>query len=219
MSYTDAQYRDRIRQLLDDGATSHRVAPDPLTEQVNGSRKAFLLSNRNVVEASLKVSSDGGSYTTTGLTVDDATMGLISLSTAPALNLEAVYFYQFFSDTEIDQFRDVGISKVGSDPTSETSRSGMTSGLFTAACHFSAADGCRVLADRFARLYPVTTGGGQSSQKNVVCERYMALADEYERTALKERADAWGNRWDSSTEAQDETVSASIPGGFFTPSR
>ncbi len=189
MSVTDTQYRDRIRQLLDDGATSHRVAPDPLTEQVDGTRKAFILSNRNVISSSVKTSTDGGTYTTTGLTVDDATMGLISLSSAPLVTLEAVYYYQFFSDTEIDLLRDAGVSKTGTDPSDSAARAAIAQGLFTAACHFAAADGCRVLADRFARMYSVTTGGGQNSSKNTIAERYLALADEYEKTALRERLD------------------------------
>jgi len=135
MSVTDTQYRDRIRQLLDDGATSHRVAPDPLTEQVDGTRKAFILSNRNVISSSVKTSTDGGTYTTTGLTVDDATMGLISLSSAPLVTLEAVYYYQFFSDTEIDLLRDAGVSKTGTDPSDSAARAAIAQGLFTAACH------------------------------------------------------------------------------------
>jgi hypothetical protein len=66
-------------------------------------------------------------------------------------------------------------------------------------------------------MYSVTTGGGQNSSKNTIAERYLALADEYEKTALRERLDYWGNRYDASTEAQGEDGSVTVD--LYTPSR
>jgi hypothetical protein len=214
---TDAGYRTRIRQLLDDTDTSHSVKPDLLTLQVDGTRTSFILSNNNVVTASLKVSVDGGVYGTTGLVVDDAAAGLFHLGTPPAADLQAIYFYQFFTDTQIDGIRDVGISKVGSE-IDATARANVVSGLFTPACKFAAAEGCRILANKFARMYP-TTAQGQSADQSVISKQYKELAVQLEDEALAERKAFWGQRHDSNTEAQSEVVEPDIPGGKYTPDR
>lgn len=210
MSFADTDYRARIRQYLDDTETSHPVKPDDLSNQLvlGQSKTQFLASNSNLVAASVKFSADGAAYTATGLTIDDAAMGVVTVPSAPVGTLALIYFYQFFLEADIDRMRAAGLQKVG-QPDADFAT--LPEGLFTPACRFAAADGARELAQRFARMYSTSTQG-QSAEKQQISEKYQALAADLEETAEKERLAFWGNRFDGNTEANSEDASPCYPG-------
>lgn len=213
MAFTATDFRNKIREFLDDTPTSHMVKPDDLSAQVDGVKTQFFASNQNLVSG-VKASKDGGALAPV-TSEDDLALGIVSVSPAPQTSLQLVYFYLFFTDAQIDSLRDHGLQRTGFD---STTLANVPPGLFSVVCLYAAAQGFRTLAGRHATKYDASVEG-KSFSKGSLFEHYMQLAEEFEEKADKERLAFYGDRQGRSTEARSKIQRIAYPGGLYTPIR
>lgn len=223
MSISDSAYRDRIRSFLNDGPADHRVAPDDMTAQCDGTRLSLFAANKNVVGTSEGAPTnpllqrDNGGYLSTGFTVNGP-LGLFTLTGTPPATCQALYYYLYFSDTEIDTFRDHGLERVSVNSADATARAGLDQGLLSVVAHYGASVGFERLASRYSTQYN-SSAEGASADKAALYDHYMDLAKHHKEQAEAERLAFYGNRQDRSTVAQVAVARPPYPGGNYTPKR
>ena len=219
MSFTLPQFTNRIRQHLDDTATSHKTVEN-LTFLVvggNGSRKSFILSKQNLVAGATLADVNKAGFVSTGFTVDTAN-GIISFSTAPPLStvitnptsLDVLSYYQEFTDADVQQFIDYGLNKIGvmgSDVS--TDYQNVAAPNFNVVCLYGASAGFSSLVSRYAKFVD-TSADGKSSSKSKICENYRNQAEDFEKRGDAERLSVQGFRQGRSTVA-NLRVNTNVP--------
>lgn len=214
MAYVLSDFESQVRQFLDDtGLTNTNRVVEDLTYQLvggNGSRVAFNLSRTNLVASVTQVSVNGAAFTTSGFTVD-TTNGLVTFNSAPTLsttvptNLQVLYYYQNFLTSEIDNFINYGLNKIGlAQVTVNTDYTQVNAANFNVVCLYGAASGYSELAARYSRMVDASAEG-KSMGKSSVSARYQELAQIYEDRAEQERLAAQGPRQGRSTVASSVT--------------
>ncbi len=162
-----------IRLSINDSATSNYAGPDNLEAQVDGLRKVFKLSNKNIVAgaSSAFYVADSGTPVTADPT--DPVNGLSILATAPQASFEYYYYYQKFIDAEIQQFLDTGLGKVG---MTETTLTTIDQGLWDVVSHYASAEAYHTLMGRFAETF-TTSVEGESYTMSDIFKSYRILHD------------------------------------------
>lgn len=187
---TDQDYIDEIRNLVNDGPLSKLVKNDDRSSIRRPGQKSFPLSNQNIVnpstvtEAIFQAMVDGSAPA--DATLDDATIGVGSVATAPTRSIVFIYYFQFFTDDQITRFRNNGLRQVGVDPTNPASIANAGQSLYMAACYLAAAETLRVNAQVYVKYYEVSAGG-KSFQKGTIFKNISQQAKDYEAKALEIR--------------------------------
>ena len=219
-------YQSRIRQFLDDTATSHRVVEDLTTYVVggNGARKSFHLSHRNLVAGSTLADVNKAGFLNTGFTTDDPN-AIVIFATAPPISqtvptsLEVLYYYQEFMDADLGPFIDTGLNAIGVNAsTVDTSYQNVTQPNFNVVCLYAASEGYGALASRYSKF--VNAGAeGKSSGKSSISTMYKDLKVEYLARADAERLAVQGARQGRSTAVSSRQRSVLPPGAYLAPPR
>lgn len=130
-----------LRNLLSDTSTDRLAFRKQVIGELDGTNLVFKtfefrrLTDFTTATAPLGIYLNGVLQATSAITSDDLTSGVFVLTTAPTVNdrLEAAYYYQWFLDTEIDDFVLKASNWLGIlDPTT------IPFGLQSAALHFAA---------------------------------------------------------------------------------
>jgi len=204
----------KVRQFLGDTDKSHRVYPDALTQYVDTVRTVFPLSNQNIIPSTCQVIVDGGALTP--LVPTDSINGLLTVTPAPQATLEAFYFYQKFTDDEITEMMDSGLSEVGLTESNLTSLN-VGDPLITIMAHFAASIGNAILMERFAAQYNVTVEG-VTFDKSEVYKAYKAAKDSHYKDGTEKRLKLY-TRQDRDKVASTARTSAAYPPDGQMPRR
>jgi len=217
MSYSQAQYEAQVREFLQDtGTTNNNRMVEDLTIQVvggNGSRTVFTLSRTNVQTTSalpaLDVNQTG--FSKGWVSSVDTVNGILTTSSAPQLStsvptyVQALYYFQHFTDAEIDEFVNFGLGQVESTApmtgaNATTSYQGLSSAQFNVVCLFATAMGYYSLSNRYAQMVNASAEG-KNLGKGSIAQRYLELSDKYLAFAEDERKMIYGPRQGKSTVA------------------
>lgn len=190
MSFTAQDYIDEIRRLAFDGPLKKLVKGDACTAQLEPTRTKtqFILSNKNIVDpasvsgAIFQASVDGGAYATA--TLDDAVTGLGTASSAPQKSISFLYYFQFFSDSEVTDMRDNGLRQIGIDPNTTTSWTELAQPLFAVPCYYAAAEALRINSVSYVKFYDLSIGG-KGLSKNQMFQNIDKMAKSYEDKAIQ----------------------------------
>lgn len=203
MAYTQADYENQVREYLQDTGTSNnnRVIED-LTVQVvggNGSRTVFTLSKNNILSTSAypAVDVNQAGFSTGWVSSVDATNGILTTSSAPQLSttvptyVQVLYYFNEFTDGEIDRFVNFGLGQVEATApmtgsTSSTAYQNFSPAQFNVACLFGTAMGYYELANKYAG-YVDASAEGKSLAKGMISKQYMELSKQHLDWAYKER--------------------------------
>ncbi len=201
--YSNTDYENQVREFRDDNA---RKMVEELTNYVvggNGARKAFYLSKGNILNNdtyAVQFDSNLAGYTATGISSVDTVNGIVNFTSAPALSgsvptsLFILYWYQEFTNLDLDNFINYGLNKVQSTPPlSDPSAAfqNLSPALYNVVCLYATAQGNRNLAQRYAKLVD-SSAEGTSSGKSKIPDMYMKMGQEFEDIAEKERLAAYG---------------------------
>ena len=225
MAFTDQDYIDSIRALAFDGSLKKLVKPDDVTDQLapDGTRTKtqFLLSNKNIVNPSsvptaiFMESIDGGAWASS--TITNATIGLATASTAPTKSIQFMYYFQFFTDSEMLAMRDNGLRQIRVDPSVATAVANVPQTLFQVPCYYAAAEFLRENSVNYVKFYDLSIGGkGLSKNQMMTNVRNMAL--DYEKKAIQ-LSDYYYTRKDQSKRPISGNASGSYGGYFQQPIR
>ncbi len=164
-----------IRLSCNDTITSNYAASDNLEAQVDGSRKVFKFSNRNVVigNASAFYIQDNGTATLQDPT--DPVNGLNTQGSAPQASLEWYYYFLNFIDAEIQQFLDVGLGEVG---LTEQALVNIQQGLWTVVSHYASAEFYNAMMAKFAQSFNSAVEGETYDMADIF-KAYKALHDSH----------------------------------------
>ncbi|MDE2102284.1 MAG: hypothetical protein KGL39_33875 [Patescibacteria group bacterium] len=188
-------YVPATQALIWDSPTAKLIKPDDLTTQVvpGDGRTSFVASNQNIVSSNMPnqtgpvlQSTDGAVFTTTGVTLADATNGIVTISPAPTKSLRLIYYFQFFQIADVSNAVYNGLRQIGIDPTDANAYGNVPQQLFQAPCYLAAAELIRENAQLFVKFYNVTLGG-KGFQKGDKFKNVMAQADAYEKRAVSIR--------------------------------
>lgn len=185
----------QARILARDTATSNKSTNETPKAAVGGTT-VFRLQNPVLFSVSATPQiwwSDATHYRAqTGITINDANMGMITITPAPATGFVVDYFFYFFADADYTEFlNDAARDLMGNgDPTLITDA--LTSALLQYALgHFYLAR-----ATQYAHRY--SSSGGQAGQSvDVVTKNFQALAKaamDYARTLRNDYYDRLGQR-------------------------
>lgn len=220
---TDNQYLARIREFLNDTGADHRVAPDDMTAQCDSVKLTLFAANKNLVGTADGAPTEpllqrnGGGYLSTGFTVNKA-LGMFTLTGTPPATLQALYYYQYFSDTEIADFRNHGLERVSVNGTDAVARGNVDAILLSVVAHYAAAFGYEKLASKYSTQFNASAEGA-SADKSALYDHYMELAKHHKEQAEVERLAYYGNRQERSTVASVAISASAYPGGNYTPKR
>ncbi len=197
---TAADLLSRLRTAIDDVAGGKTVFKENLTRsvwgnQVGGGNTSFRLNNQRIAVVSststLLVSKDGGAYAAAA--TEDDFRGTFTVASAPTASLFANYDWQYFTDTELNDFLTQAGDFVGvSDITT------VAVGLLDALVFKAGSDASFALAARRAGLYNAGAGG-KTAQKGDISKKYKDLAKDLFERATAERLAYYGARKGSST--------------------
>lgn len=210
------------RQFMRDTNTSHRVAPDDLSQYVDTVRTVFPLSNQNVVvgNGTCKYIKDSGALTS--LDPQDTVNSLLTVSPAPQVSLEVYYFYTYFNDAQVQQLFDSGLTEMSFtesnlSPDSSTPAT-IPEALYRAASRYAAAYGNQIMMENFVKQYNVTAEG-QSYEKSSV---YKAFKEAYTTNladAERIKTAYWSNQSRSNRASGGTSSNRSYPGRGMQPGR
>lgn len=223
MSFTDQNYIDEIRRLAFDGPLKKLVKTDACTAQLVTPRTKtqFTLSNKNIVDpasvsgAVFQASVDNGAFATA--TLDSAALGLGSVSSAPQNSIVFMYYFQFFSDSEVTDMRNNGLRQIGVSPTEATSVADLAQGLFDVVNYYAAAEAMRINAQAYVKFYDLTIGG-KGLSKNQMFQNISKQADAYEKKAIQ-LSDYFYKGQDRQKQPAMNKYSSLYPGATFQPRR
>jgi len=224
MTWAITDYEGRVRQLINDTSTSNRVIEE-LTNAVvggNGSRTVFPLSHRNLV-AGVMCSTNGAAYSTSGFTVDTAN-GLLTFTVAPSLStttptsLTSLYYWQNYTNTELDKYIDYGLQKIGVSSSASAGLETVTEPLFNVVTLYAASAACLDLSGRYSRMVDMNAEG-KSASASQIAKQYLELAKTYEDRAEKERLAVYGHRQGRSTAVSSTSNSFQPTSYTWNPSR
>jgi hypothetical protein len=194
-----------------------------MTAQCDGVRLSLFAANKNMVGTAegaptdpLLQRNDAG-YLSTGFTVSKA-LGLFTLTGVPPTSAQALYYYQYFSDTEVDKFRDHGLERLGVNSQDAVARGQVDQVLLSVVGHYGASVGYERLASRYSTQYN-SAAEGASADKAALFDHYMGLATHHKEQAEAERLAYYGNRQERSTVASVAVATPPYPGGNYTPKR
>ena len=183
-----------IRLSINDTATSHYAAPDNMEAQVDGIRKVFKLSNRNILSGNAFYVQDAAAPVTAN--PSDLLNGIAVMAAAPVSSLEWYYYYQDFIDAEIQQFLDYGLGEVG---LGETDLAKIPQGLWTVVSHFASAEAALNRMNRFAESFN-TAIEGETYDMADIYKAYKAAHDTHLKDAESKREEYYkkqGRRFQS----------------------
>lgn len=167
----------QLRTLARDTPTSNKSAAETPKGLNDGTNTHFKLQNGNLVGASSIWWSTNGSYRLqTGITVNDATFGYITISPAPAVGNQNspfvvdYYFYHFIDADYTEFLNDASRDLVGNgDPTL------VIDGLLSALLQYGLNKFYLARATQYATKY--SSSGGQAGQSvDVVTKNFTTLA-------------------------------------------
>ena len=164
-----------IRLSINDSASSNYAGPDNLEAQVDGLRKVFKLSNKNIVTGNPSTFYVVDNGTPVYADPTDPVNGLIVLATAPALSFEYYYYFQKFIDSEIQQFLDTGLGKVGQTETTLTT---IDQGLWDVVSHYASAEAFHSLMAKFAETFNTNVEGEDYTMSDIF-KAYKTLHDSH----------------------------------------
>ena len=227
MAFTDQDYIDQIRALTFDAPTTKLVKPDNVSNQLSPSvtprtQTQFLLSNKNIVNPSSVPAAvfmeqiDGGVWANSTLT--DATTGIATASSAPQKSIQFMYYFQFFTDTQITAMRDNGLRQIGVDPSDATAVADVAQTLFQVPCYYAAAEFLRENSVQYVKFYDMTIGG-KGISKNQMFTNIKQLADTYEKKA-RDLSTLYYTRQDRNLRPVSKIAVQVVPSAqFFMPQR
>ena len=193
MAFAITDYINNVQALIWDEPTSKIVKPDDLTQQIaqgtSAGRTSFMLNNQNIVVGGLLLqSTDGGVFTSSGITLTDSINGLITMTVAPVKSLRVIYYFQFLNANDIQNVVFNGLRQIGVDPTDQSEYSVVPQQLFQAPCYLAAAEALRANAQAYIKFYNVSAAG-KSIQKGDKFKNVQATAEMYEEKAAMIRRD------------------------------
>lgn len=170
------------RIILDDTATSKFNLREDLSKQIAGTNKLFYLDNRPTIATIEAVVSDGVVLAlTSGYTINAAT-GLITIvGTAPAASLYVTYYWQDFTDANIQDFIYRGLAEIGSSSgqgNENTDLANVVEPLKKAVLEYACHLGFQALAAKTARLF-AAGAGKKNIDKKQIYTNYINGAKEY----------------------------------------
>jgi hypothetical protein len=162
------------RTLAADTTTSNLVRAETPFGPNDGANTKFRTMQRNIVTASLYFTANTTYRSQTGVTIDDASNGLFTISSAPAANANPWYIdynFQWFTDTDYTEFlNDAARDLLAiSDPTK------VADALVAAMLQYGLGYFYQRRATYFADKY--SSSGGQAGQSvDVVTSNFQKLA-------------------------------------------
>ena len=205
----------QLRTLARDLPTSNKSLGETAKPGLDGSGTHFRLQNPILFLVSSVPQiwwTDATHYRSqSGIVIDDANLGMITVSPAPAAGVVFDYFYNWFVDTDYTEFlNDAARDLIGvGDPT--TVQDGLISALLSYALgHFWMAR-----ATQYAHRY--SSGGGSVSQQvSSVTKGFQALAD-----SANKKAEASRDQFYEDLGSRAQSASAKITFGIdpMTPPR
>lgn len=193
---TAADLLNRLRILIDDGATDKNVFKENLRrsalgDQVDATNLSFKLNNSRIsVVASMStllVSKDGAAFAAPASV--DNTRGTFTLASVPTTSLLASYSWQYFTDDELNDF----LTQAGDFVEATADITTVPVGLLDALVFKAASDACFALSARRTPLYDAAAGG-KSANKNDISKKYRELAKDLFDRAVAERKAFYGPR-------------------------
>lgn len=190
-----------VQAKANDTITSHRVAPDDLSEYVDGTRTVFPMAKKNIVtgNATCNYIKDGGALT--ALDPTDGPNGIFTLSPAPTKTLELYYYYTNFTysgaGNEMQGFVDqalleMGFTELNLSPDGVLPAT-IPGPLFLAMGFLGASYAGKVLMDRFAENFNATVEG-TALQESEIYKAYRASYQDNIKEGLRIREEYWGGQ-------------------------
>lgn len=166
----------QARTLCRDLPTSNRSVRETPKGLNDGANTKFAVQSPIIVTGSLKWSTNGTYRVTTGVTLDDANLGYITISPAPAAGNQnqpfyVDYYYQWFADSDYTEFlNDASRDLIGNgNPTV------VVDGLISALMQYTLGHYWQARANQYASRYSSSGGmAGQSVDK--VADRFGTWA-------------------------------------------
>lgn len=179
----------QARTLCRDLSNSNRSVRESPKGINDGTNTKFSVQNPIIVASSLKWSAATTYRVTTGVTIDDANLGYVTINPAPPAGTQNApffvdYYYQWFADTDYTEFlNDASRDVVGSgDPTS------VTDGLLSSLLQYTLGHFYQARATQYANRY--SSSGGQAGQSvDTVTKNFQALSDAAFKRAKELRDD------------------------------
>jgi hypothetical protein len=203
-----------LRTLLSDGPTDKVRYRKKVFGELNGTNKSFRtlefrrLTNFTTAVAPLGVWLNGSLLAAASVSVDYIESGDFNLVTAPVDGdrLEASYYIQWFTDTEISQFLRLGTNWLGLNDD----YTGLLEGLRPAVLKYAASEAYQKLALRWAESIQETFLLNDATNDKT----RFAIVDQYRKSAEVFRKDAEAVRDDfySRSGQQKQPLFASIAG-------
>ena len=176
-----------LRSLLNDGPTDKprfRKTCLGILNGVNTSFKTF--EPRRITDLTTATGSFGVFVNSAPVTVtaDEMEFGQFTLAAAPdnTDTLEASYYVQWFTDSELDSFLLTGAQWLG-----QITVVNVQEGLRPAALKYACAEAYQKLAVRWSQLESVQYKMADSDPKNSPINEYKSLADMFRKDATKSR--------------------------------
>ncbi len=186
MSWTTA--RDDLRGLLSDGPTDKNRYLKAVMDAPNGTRTSFrTFENRRLTNftdsgiAPLGVYVNGAPVTVAS---DNPSFGVFTLSAAPAVNdsIEASYYVQWFTDSEIDQFLATTVRWLGF-----TNSLSIPDGLRAATLDYAASKAYQKLSVQWAQNYSDTYKMQDQDPEHSPVNPYAKLSADFAKSATTAR--------------------------------
>jgi len=184
-----------LRNLINDGATDHERWRKRCVGQVDSTNVAFKtwekrrLTDFTSPTATLGVfvTDENGVTTIETAATDDVALGQFTLSTAPAPGsiVEATYYYQWFTDDQLDEF----LISSSNWLALGDNYSNIETGLRPAALHYGAQSAMHKQAQYFAEnvsdVYLMQEGPKET--KVGVINHYRQMADDFRKKSIELR--------------------------------
>ncbi len=185
---TAAEARDELRAFLNDGPVDRPVKSKIVIGVVDGVNKIYYTFDDRVVSGTLVPTIDGVDQS--AFTLDDPILGKFTFTTAPVAQstVRARYYYQFFLDSELDEFLRMAAGQIRETDDITTVIPGLKNAALNFAGHFAFAKQAIRWAQRMSErfiLEDAPVEGEPQARSNL----FKSLSQMYYDTAVKMRED------------------------------
>jgi len=179
-----------IRTEIDDSDNSKFITDD-VSNQMTSTNLIYKLNHRPVVSGSEVVTKDGTILATPAGYAINYTTGIVTLVAAPTYSIVVSYFWQDFTDDQIDGFIYSGLQHISQGTAradAETDFAALPQGLQVVVEHYALYHAFAALASKTIRLHKAAAGK-KNVDKDQVAKKYQDAAKFWHDSADKERED------------------------------
>lgn len=169
-----------LRSILGDGATDKFIFKQDCIPTADGVTKRFFGGDSRLVTGTLLVNVGVSGYGPSGYTAftnHDDVAGWFELPTAPSGNVQvqATYYYQWFSDAELIDFVTQALNILGFESAADTA---LPVGLRPAVLHWAASKAFTFKAAEYADSLSAMAPGGYGIDKKEASPNWARLAQQ-----------------------------------------